>query len=380
MKSGSKIAFLFIGGAHQIFHAAPVAAEMACKEPGARIVMFCPDKQQCAMIADVMELYGATGVEIERLRLPRWIRRGLKLFGIRKYAKKPLLFFYRHLFEKFDAIIVPERTSACLRTFGVRHPKLIHFRHGAGDRAPTSEKRLSAFDLVVVPGEKDVRRAIDTGLVAPDRLAVSGYVKFDLVGRMRKRREPLFANGKPTVVYNPHFEAGLSSWHRHGRAVIEAFRAQDAFNLVVAPHIRLFENASDAERAGIEALAEPGRIIIDAGSARSIDMTYTLAADLYLGDVSSQVYEFIVRPRPCVFLNSKGVDWSQNPKYACWHLGEVVDDIGAVLPAVAEALADPLARAQTQRAALADAIGTEPRGAAARGAKAVLSYLDRKAA
>ena len=37
----------------------------------------------------------------------------------------------------------------------------------------------------------------------------------------------------------------------------------------------------------------------DPGSPASTDMTYTRAADIYLGDVSSQVYEFIAEPRPC---------------------------------------------------------------------------------
>lgn len=29
-------------------------------------------------------------------------------------------------------------------------------------------------------------------------------------------------------------------------------------------------------------------------------MTYTPAADIYLGDVSSQSYEFLLDPRPCL--------------------------------------------------------------------------------
>src|SRR3546814_2965461 len=50
---------------------------------------------------------------------------------------------------------------------------------------------------------------------------------------------------------------------------------------------------------------------IDLGSERSIDMSYTGSADLYLGDVSSQVAEYLYRPRPCVFLNAQGVDRSE---------------------------------------------------------------------
>src|SRR3546814_13919965 len=60
------------------------------------------------------------------------------------------------------------------------------------------------------------------------------------------------------------------------------------------------------------------------GSERSIDMSYTGSADLYLGDVSSQVAEYLYRPRPCVFLNAQGVDWQEDPNYRFWSLGPVI--------------------------------------------------------
>ena len=50
----------------------------------------------------------------------------------------------------------------------------------------------------------------------------------------------------------------------------------------------------------------------------------TLAADLYIGDVSSQVYEFVTRSRPCLFVNAHAAVWDGNPDYAMWKLGEVV--------------------------------------------------------
>src|SRR3546814_20602400 len=79
--------------------------------------------------------------------------------------------------------------------------------------------------------------------------------------------------------------------------------------LVVAPHVRLFAEASDAERAAVAKLAVPGKVMIDLASDRLFDMSYTSGADIYLGDVSSQVYEFLATPRPCLFLNAPQVDW-----------------------------------------------------------------------
>jgi hypothetical protein len=42
------------------------------------------------------------------------------------------------------------------------------------------------------------------------------------------------------VLYNPHHRPGTSSWHAMGRAVLDHFAARDDFNLVFAPHVRLF--------------------------------------------------------------------------------------------------------------------------------------------
>src|SRR5690606_13806940 len=132
---------------------------------------------------------------------------------------------------------------------------------------------------------------IEAGLLPPDRCHACGYVKLSAVRRLRQGAPALFANDRPTVLYNPHFHPRLSSW-KHARSVIAAIRDSGLFNLIVAPHVRLFAASDRRQRAEWEELAVPDQVLVDLGSPRSMDMTYTLAADLYLGDVSSQVYEF----------------------------------------------------------------------------------------
>ncbi len=117
-------------------------------------------------------------------------------------------------------------------------------------------------------------------------------------------------------------------------------------------------------------------ILVDTGSHASIDMTYTQAADVYLGDVSSQVYEFLYRPRPCLFLNSHNIDWETDPNYANWHLGEVVrspDEIEGALEKFESGAADH--RAEQERA-FRDTFGPSVKGGAKRAADALLSLLD----
>jgi hypothetical protein len=66
-------------------------------------------------------------------------------------------------------------------------------------------------------------------------------------------------------------------------------------------------------------------------------MTYTDRADIYLGDASSQVYEFLRRPRPCVFLNTHHLAWRNDPNFAHWRAGPVIDDPADLGAALAQA-------------------------------------------
>ena len=274
---------------------------------------------------------------------------------------------------------MPERTTTAIRYFLPRKTRLIFTPHGAGDRAIMLDPRDRHFDFVLVAGEKSEQRLLDAGTIRPGRYAVNGYVKLDLMRRLQATREPLFANDRPTILYAPHFKRDLSSWDRFGRDVIDWFAAQNRYNLVVAPHVRLFAEASDAERDAVTALAIPGKILIDLASDRLFDMSYTSGADIYLGDVSSQVYEFLGTPRPCLFLNAHGVDWQGDPDYLFWTLGDVVDDLADLPGALERAPSSHRRYADAQCARLAESIGGNPAGAAQRGAEAILGFLAKDA-
>ena len=139
-----------------------------------------------------------------------------------------------------------------------------------------------------------------------------GYPKFDLIAPQPELL-PMQANGRKTVLYNPHVSPHLSSWYDDGLDVLEFFLHSTDYNLIFAPHVMLFERPLAltidklcVRRTGIvpSRYLEAPNIHVDFNSRACTDMTYTLAADLYLGDVSSQVYEFLLRPRPCLFINS----------------------------------------------------------------------------
>ena len=119
--------------------------------------------------------------------------------------------------------------------------------------------------------------------------------------------------------------------------------------------------------------------MIDLESDRLFDMSYTSGADIYLGDVSSQVYEFLATPRPCLFLNAHGADWTGDPDYLFWTLGDVVDDLAQLPDALDRAAERHATYVDAQRERLAESIGGDPAGAARRGAQAIARFLAKGA-
>ncbi|WP_257558284.1 hypothetical protein [Sphingobium sp. CFD-2] len=353
MTNLNNLAFAFIGGEHQVLHLAPVAAELSLRHPDIKICCICADDRTAAALRAVATAMKARAMIVTRIAWPWGARIAACVTGKRSAAKGPLLARIRWLARNAQAIIVPERTSAALRWLGWRRP-LVHFRHGAGDRAPSSEARLQAFDAIFVPGQKDIERAVARG-IDRRRLSAVGYVKMDYL-RALPAGPQLFDNHRPTILYNPHFDPALSSIGI-ARDVIARFREQRRYNLIFAPHVRAFENLDEAARAEWLELAVAGQIVVDLDSPRLFDMSYTRSADLYLGDMSSQLYEFIARPRPVAFVNAHDVSWQDNPRYAGWHLGEVASGAEDVLAAVDRAFERHPEMVQTQAEAVAFAFG-----------------------
>lgn len=367
-----KILFLFIGESHQVFHALPIAAEMAELGVLAQVAATCP--AHLRTVEKVASAYPGFSPPITLLgqRGPaQWLRR----LRISRHPRLPILLGALPWLRQFDAVVVPERTTTAIQHFLPRGTRLIFTPHGAGDRAITFDKRDRRFDFALVAGEKSEQRMLEEKTIRPGHYAVNGYVKLDLMARIQRTRPPLFDNDRPTVLYAPHFRRSLSSWDRFGRDVIRWFAGQNRYNLVVAPHVRLFSDAPQGEIDAVMRMAVPGKILIDLQSDRLFDMSYTSGADIYLGDVSSQVYEFLATPRPCLFLNAHGVQRRDDPDYLFWTLGDVLDDLASLPTAIDHAEARHPLYVDAQRRRLAESIGGDPTGAARRGAEAILHFL-----
>lgn len=341
--SRPSVCFLYIAQAHQTLHSLSVAVELARSRPDLKVDVAATSQDVLAYAREAVERLGPAPLGW-RLLGPSWLRTLRVADGAP--PKVPMLLANLTVLRGYDVVVAPERTTTILRSFAPAL-KLVYTQHGAGDRAGPFEPRLRKFDLIFAAGAKQRDRILAEGLATPERCAVVGYPKFDIVTALKPDLPQLFAERRPTVLYNPHFSADLGSWRRWGRQVLEIFANQRRYNLIFAPHLRLFGSAQPDQIAELAPFLGHPDIHIDLGAtSAAIDMTYTRLADLYLGDVSSQVYEFLATPRPCLFLNAHGVAWEADQSYGHWRFGPVLDDPASLLSAL-DAAQDSHARYAT---------------------------------
>lgn len=321
---------------HQIAHSLPIALAMV--ELGHDVQVATSSDAIVAEIERLARPEQLAALTLIRLdirrassRLTEWV------LGDLVPARK--LVIYRDnldFFRSLDVLVVTERTSLLLKQrYGLYDLNMVLADHGAGDRAIGFGKAAAAFDHILAAGPKIRDRLIAEAGVNPANITITGYAKFD-IAQTHRPLVPVSSNGRPTVLYNPHLSPHLSSWYKLGRAVMDHFATSQRYNLIFAPHIMLFHRrfVVTIDRLRIDRpgaidprwLAAPN-IHVDTGSRALTDMTYTRAADVYLGDVSSQVYEFLREPRPCLFLNAHGVEYANDHNYAHWQAGPVLDGL-----------------------------------------------------
>ena len=374
-----RVAFLFNHyGVHQIPHTAPFAFELSRRE-GVEVDVVASSDEQLDFARRLGEVHpgghSATFRRVEAGALAELADRALRRWVF--VRKSAVLRRNARDLGSYDAIVSPERTAMRLASrYGQNKPLFIRSMHGAGDRAIGSV--TGGYDrtgLLLVPGPKHVERY---GAACPDtRLAVVGSAKFDAVRALAPTPPKLFGNDRPTVIYNPHFSGDVSSWQTMGTDVLDWFADQSEFNLIFAPHIVLWKRARRHKAHLPKRFRNPPpHMHIDLGSEASCDMSYIRAADIYLGDASSQVYEFLHSPRPCVFLDAHETDWEGSPYHLHWRFGPVVRTIPGMADALRYAEATYPDYAEAQARGLAHTYSRTDTPVAVRGADAIHAYLE----
>lgn len=322
-----KIGFIYLDELLHIHHFLSPAIELA-KMKGISVDIITYEGSH-SYLKKLLKINDSGGVNIIMLNT-YWYRKIIEHFNGRKQPSA--LYIYQKHINKllaYDALVFTDHTARIIndKRQHSSKPHLCFIDHGAGDRAYGYSETHNLFDLVIVAGIKKSDRLRSELSNHQFELKIGGYSKFDLVNKNRQSKS-LFDNSNKTVLYAPHFDQELTSWHKMGEQVLDLFYKHKAFNLIFAPHFNLFNKKGVKLNQRIDKkYINASNIIIDTGSISSVDMTYTLASDIYLGDISSQVYEFMLVPRPLIFLNTHDIDWHQNEDYLVWQAGNVVQSI-----------------------------------------------------
>lgn len=324
MSSPKRIGFIFLDEIHHIYHFISIAIELS-KKNNVSILTF-PGKH--TFLREELKRLGGEKVKIEELSTNAFRAFTDKI----KKRRTPRVGFWmnknkKHLLKDFDALVfsihIHEKLLKAKK--GKFFPKFITMQHGTSGSAYSYNPKELDYDMQLIFGQFQYDHYKKLDLLGNHPVLV-GYPKLDAVDIHSKKS--FFQTKKPTVLYAPHFSRKYTSYHKFGLEVLDYFFKQKTYNLIFAPHFQLNKKNSEAiSETFPKKYMECPHIHVDFGSSNSVDMTYTKSVDIFLGDISSQVFEFMIWPRPCIFLNAHDFQYENNANFRFWQCGPVLDSI-----------------------------------------------------
>ena len=317
-----KIGFIFFHHIHHIYHSLPIAFELSSM--GYSVDLLITSKSIKNVIDELIEIYPKHKCKTIFLKSPLLFRYGNIMRN--KYPHpKTMMGKYASELDQYDILVGTSfDTHFLFDQFKVMNPKFVFTFHGIGVRDYGFPSSLKRYDLLLLPGKNILDKLVESTLVIENNWEVIGYPKFDFIKRNNITSNSIFPEKRPTIIYNPHWNRKVSSWYIFGKKVLEFFFNSKDYNLIFAPHILIKEWKQRSLR--LSKYQKASHIHIDLVSNRLIDMTYTRIADAYLGDVSSQVFEFLNEPKPCLFLNCHNIKSENERDFPQWEFGNVVSD------------------------------------------------------
>lgn len=375
MSKPSRVAFLFLGETLLIPHLYPIVEALAAEAPDLLIDCWVSTSVHEGLLARWL---AEAGIDAARVRVRR--APGFRSHPQLVHGENPPLPAKLPMLARLAPWLLPARVVVCAEQTSLWLPNALPFlpmrfimtAHGAGSVSNRKDgRRRRAYRLFL----SSDREADELAVTGKDRarMVTTGYVKAAFTHRTPA--QALFAERRPIILYTPHWQRHRSSWWAWGREIVAMLSQQDRYNVILAPHQRLVEK-DPSIRAVLDDAARLPHVHADLDSFAMVDGSYTAAADLYLGDTSSQVGEFLMRPRPCVFLNPDRIDWRATDDHGFWECGEVVDALPDLAGALDRAFADQPRYLDAQRRYVEEVVGDVSPDSARRAARAVIAALE----
>lgn len=370
-----KIVFLYLHGIHQLYHSAMIAMELSRIQAEYKVQLLSCHSKHTETLNHIKSFYPDSNCEI--ITLPQPFRFKYLNFKKKSYpSPHSTMKFTKKYIKDADAILATSHiTPKACRKIKVIKPKFIYQYHGCGDRQYGFDPKFKDFDFMLLPGKYHQKRLLEENVINKEKTHIVGWPKLDYPVETEKVKKELFKDNKPIVLYTPHWKPTLGSYKIWAQDILECFSNSKEYNLIFAPHIQIkhwrFKYKYNINYSNYKS----ENIHIDFGSIFSVDNTYLNIADVYMGDVSSLVYEWIaLKPRPCIFLNAHNVHWENNVNYRFWDFGPVVEEICELYEKIKLALnSKSYIKIQSERIKEYMDITTEP--SSLRAAKAIYNYL-----
>ena len=321
------VVFLFINGPYHVYHLILPALKYSSISNNTKTIIISGNPTNTKIINEAKILTGITQFNLIDIPVPfryRFKNYKNKLFPpVYTRIKKVI-----GILKNASAIIsTSHELPKHLDTYKIKTPTLFYLYHGTGTREYGFENKLKDFDYILAPGNYHKERLKKALLLTDEKINIVGTPKSDWIKLKKIKKNNLFNNESPIFYYVPHWDINISSYLKWRKIILNYFLDNNQYNLIFAPH-PLIKHLSRKEGYKIETnLKGANNIIIDHGGENSINGTYSALADIYIGDVSSMITEWILqKPRPCIFINAHQIRWENNNDYYMWTFGNVISE------------------------------------------------------
>ena len=322
------VIFLFINGPHHVYHLIMPALRFVALKNGIETIFVSGNPVNTQIINNTKTITGINNFTLIDIPLP--LRYRLKNYKNRLYP--PVYTRIKKIIKYLDnahAIISTSHNfPEYLSRYGIKIPTLFYLYHGTGTREYGFETNLEIFDHILIPGKYHRDRLKKSLSLKDGQLEMIGKPKLDYLKIKISENKRIFKNENPIFYYNPHWEMELSSYLKWKDIILKFFKENNNYNLIFSPHPLVGHLSIKIGYEIKEKNIVEDNILVDMGSNQCLDGTYTSIADIYIGDISSMVTEWVLqKPRPCIFINAHNVDWKDNDNYYMWKFGKVVNTL-----------------------------------------------------
>ena len=313
MSNKKRVLFLYRPGIHHLFHSLYIAIELSKMQ----------NEYEVCILNTGLDMHKIIKPEISRHNANiNYINRSV-LFMVLNKSYPNIIKLNKSILRKSDVILTASYgIPRDLLKNNIRGKFVIFTRHGTGDGKFTFNKSLFEYDCVFIPSKKMYDQFREMSILdnLKNYLQID-YCKFDYLFYYPEKNLKIFNNNLPIILYNPHYNKKISSFYKDAENIVNAILESKKYNIILSPH-PLVNKWHFFDRIKLH-FPKSERLYKDWSSIHKVNFDYMKIADIYLGDVSSSIYEWLYFDKPMIFYNSHNIVWKNNPYYRFWNLGNI---------------------------------------------------------